>query len=651
MDDTMEFRQIKSWLDPLLVLATILCIFPLWSCGGGKSSSEDPDSAAGALSFNVIYHNDSGANLKSKQASIDCADQGIATVEAKVYNSNNAFIAGGGPWDCEAGHGTITSVPAGSGLTVVIWAKNADGNIIFSGQKTGILLIAGSENNVGTIDCYAFVPNLLAPTNGEAVAPGDVVLQWQDVVGATEYLVFVSQNSEMSDFVIEDHATTANYTPSGLSYEQTYYWRVFACDFDGNTSIGSEIWSFKVPANTAPVAQINNPVDNSTYTAADEIEFAGTGSDSEDGDLSGASLVWSSDVDGQIGTGETFNSRTLVAGVHLITLTAIDSFGAIGMDSVAITIPAGSLPDTGQDKDQFENYQPTPGEDMTYDINPPAYTKLDNSGHALDASDDNFVMVRDDVTGLIWEAKTDDGGTHDKDKTYTWQDARQSFIAQLNDEKFGGHSDWRLPTIKELNSLVQNINVDPDHPTAKINTKYFPNTIMSPSYWTATTYTGNTDTAWRVYFDDGRNGYDEKSNTFYVRAVRGGQSFNTFEDNDDDTVTDTATGLMWQKLEVETMNWQGALDYCEELDLAGYDDWRLPNTKELQSIVDYEKSNSPYIDEIFENAVASAYWSSTTYAGNTDTAWRVHFNYGDIYYYNKSKPPHLFYVRAVRGGQ
>ena len=96
--------------------------------------------------------------------------------------------------------------------------------------------------------------------------------------------------------------------PAGLSSEQIYYRRVVGSDFDGNTSIGSEIWSFKAPANTAPVAQINSPVDNSTYAAADVIEFAGTGSDSEDGDLSGASLVWDSDVDGQIGKGETFNS-------------------------------------------------------------------------------------------------------------------------------------------------------------------------------------------------------------------------------------------------------------------------------------------------------------------------------------------------------
>ncbi|MBU4055376.1 MAG: DUF1566 domain-containing protein, partial [Proteobacteria bacterium] len=62
-------------------------------------------------------------------------------------------------------------------------------------------------------------------------------------------------------------------------------------------------------------------------------------------------------------------------------------------------------------------------------------------------------------------------------------------------------------------------------------------------------------------------------------------------DNGDGTVTDTETGLMWQKDEAGAMSWQNALTHCETMDLAGYDDWRLPNRNELQSIVDYTRSN------------------------------------------------------------
>lgn len=120
-------------------------------------------------------------------------------------------------------------------------------------------------------------------------------------------------------------------------------------------------------------------------------------------------------------------------------------------------------------------------------------------------------------------------------------------------------------------------------------------------------------------------------------------------DNSDGTVTDTATGLMWQQAEAGAMRWAAALVYCETLDFANHDDWRLPNRNELQSIVDYEEYN-PSIDTVFfPGAVSSAYWSSTTYVDDAGYAWSVDFNYGTVRaYYNKS---FSYDVRAVRGGQ
>lgn len=132
-----------------------------------------------------------------------------------------------------------------------------------------------------------------------------------------------------------------------------------------------------------------------------------------------------------------------------------------------------------------------------------------------------------------------------------------------------------------------------------------------------------------------------------------------FVDNGDGTVTDTATGLMWQKFEVvddegevRAMNWEEALDYCETLMLAGYDDWRLPNINELQSIVDYKKvisEGDPAIDkDFFPNALAYLYWSSTTFAYTTSNAWVMYFSFGPNNDFNKSRS---FNVRAVRAGQ
>lgn len=119
-------------------------------------------------------------------------------------------------------------------------------------------------------------------------------------------------------------------------------------------------------------------------------------------------------------------------------------------------------------------------------------------------------------------------------------------------------------------------------------------------------------------------------------------------DNGDGTVTDTVTGLMWQQGEAGAMNWQNALIYCEDLALAGYDDWRLPNRNELQTLVDYAEFN-PAIDIVrFPGAMSSYYCSSTTYAYNTGYAWLVYFGNGHVYSVHKSGS---YYVRAVRAGQ
>jgi hypothetical protein len=91
-----------------------------------------------------------------------------------------------------------------------------------------------------------------------------------------------------------------------------------------------------------------------------------------------------------------------------------------------------------------------------------------------------------------------------------------------------------------------------------------------------------------------------------------------FIDNEDGTVTDTCTGLMWQKETAhinangtidDDVHWCEALQYCENLELAGYTDWHLPNVKELQS-VDYGRVNSA-VDPVF-GALTSFYWSSTS---------------------------------------
>ena len=117
--------------------------------------------------------------------------------------------------------------------------------------------------------------------------------------------------------------------------------------------------------------------------------------------------------------------------------------------------------------------------------------------------------------------------------------------------------------------------------------------------------------------------------------------------NGDGTVTDNVTGLMWQQEDDNIARmYKLAITYCENIDFSTYSDWRLPNRKELSSIID-NSQGEPVIDSAaFPNTDSSHYWSSTTAA--PPLAWSVDFSNGNVSYYDKANSR---YVRCVRGGQ
>ncbi len=113
---------------------------------------------------------------------------------------------------------------------------------------------------------------------------------------------------------------------------------------------------------------------------------------------------------------------------------------------------------------------------------------------------------------------------------------------------------------------------------------------------------------------------------------------------------DKQTGLIWQdSYESKSVEktWEGAKRYCKNLSLAGYNDWRLPSIKELESIAVYDNYPRAY-KKGFKNFVPNNYWSATPYASHSSTAWGVDFKYGRSNNYFKS---FKFYVRCVRAGQ
>ncbi|MHC4472237.1 MAG: Lcl C-terminal domain-containing protein, partial [Planctomycetota bacterium] len=259
------------------------------------------------------------------------------------------------------------------------------------------------------------------------------------------------------------------------------------------------------------------------------------------------------------------------------------------------------------------------------------------AGHAPEYEDKGDGTVIDENSGLMWQ-KTPDFVTR------SWEDAGRYAEAL----ELAGHTDWRLPTIKELFSIAD-FRGSMRSRTPYIDTQFFdfeyPDTStgardIDAQYWSSNRYVGTTmrgdQSAFGFNFADGRiksypvriggrrgPGGDDRRARKHVRCVRGpAYGRNDFADNGDGTVTDRATGLTWMKADSgKPMTWRKALAYAEGLTFAGKDDWRLPNVRELQSIVDYGRApdaakaadRGAAIDPVFTlTETESWFWTSTT---------------------------------------
>ncbi len=268
------------------------------------------------------------------------------------------------------------------------------------------------------------------------------------------------------------------------------------------------------------------------------------------------------------------------------------------------------LPDTGQTL----NATATAGEDSDYTINAPTFTDNGNS------------TVTDAVTGLMWQ-KTDSG-------EMTWENA----VAGAASITLGGFSDWRLPTAQEAFSIL-NHNSNP-----ALNSTYFVNHASgTPGYWwTSDLFYGDNTKAWATNAGGGLGPHPKTSTIsaggtlrFHARYVRGANPTlgHNYLNNGDGTITDLDTGLMWTQAPSTAMSWSNSLTYAEGLTLGGFNDWRLPNVKELQSLQDITRATASAVTTVpclnrmlFPAATATAYWSSTSVKAGTPTnAWLVDF--------------------------
>ena len=299
-----------------------------------------------------------------------------------------------------------------------------------------------------------------------------------------------------------------------------------------------------------------------------------------------------------------------------------------------------------------------------------SYTRLNADGSEYTGSgvysEQPWSCVLDNVTGLTWEVKTDDGTLRDRDEGFTWYNSSTAegtqsnqdtddFITYANSDAsinsgngLCGQSNWRLPTAQELVGISDFSTYAP-----VVDTSYFPNARTGKYEWSWTADL-NSDTenfpgyAWLYNYETGstRSGNNNKGATnisYYVRLVSSSAAVESYfsdyssdggryTDHEDGTVSDNRTGLMWMKCiygQAHNLSdnscgdtgagaggtWQEAFAKAaainEGVGTFGYTDWRLPNMKELLSLVDLSSFQPPINQAIFPNTDGQSQWSST----------------------------------------
>lgn len=333
-----------------------------------------------------------------------------------------------------------------------------------------------------TADCslsVTFELTLQSPDNLQ-VTPGDgeLTLSWDGVANGEAYAVYAAKaqgvsadNYQLLDGGRREQATATSITLEGLDNGSTYYLAVAAI-------AGGYQGALSLPVSAAPVAA---PA---------------------------------------IATGK-------------LNDTGITSCSDNGQNGLSCPVAGFAGQDAEHGRDVIHNDDSDGHAGFSF-------TKLDSSGNPLPASANNWSCVKDNVTGLIWEIKTNDGGLRDMNHSYSWYNSNpatnggavgtesggscynagrcdtEKFVADVNATGLCGANDWRMPSISELQSIVDYSRVHP-----AIDTTWFPNT--SGWLWSSVPNAHGTDYAWFLDAGYGDVSYYGRDSGEQVRLVRGGQ--------------------------------------------------------------------------------------------------------------------------------
>ncbi len=386
----------------------------------------------------------------------------------------------------------------------------------------------------------------------------------------------------------------------------------------------------------------------------------------------------------------------------VLILAVVMMMGVLKSVSYSEAAGAVQLPRTGQEK--------------CYNTEVPACTNTGQDGDIKAGVawpskrfiDNNDGTITDDLTGLMWtqDANAPGDSTCNPNISKIWQGALEH-VKCLNTNKYKGYSDWRIPNVIELESLVNAGYMEDDESPNSSNADWLINQgfnkVQAGWYWTSTNSISSKTSAYVINMIKGDVFYYNKTNGFYVWPVRGvsnsssrtwktGQvkCYNTsgteincadtgqgqdgdikegvdwpiprFVNNADGTITDKLTGLSWsqnakspgtgQCIPGVTKSWQDALKHLNCLNTnkhLGYGDWRLPNRKELLSLLNYgESTTAMWLNKIgFSEVQTSDYWSSTSNTADTTLAWIINLSSQKV---SVGKKTTKYYIWPVRGG-
>ena len=613
----------------------------------------------------------STATLEASDSSDNDGGTGIVSYAWKQVES------GGGTLDTGSTELSISDASSASTTATTPVLLNVDGSLDESTENVSFYFqltiedLAGNEaSEILTLTVSNYTTPAITATAGTAPDFDQISLSW-DADSSLTYSLYRSTQGNCYLTNYQSCASPALYTDStGLSIADNsasvadsglafltsyYYWLETKRD---STVIALSPAPGSGSATTATSATTSGPQLNDTGVVA--------GGDYPSG--------FDDNNDGIAGNG----SSDACNGGYLESYISQDINGDGDMyDFIAFT---NEDCEVGRDKDNNDDTDGHAGFSFTR-LN---FDGSEYSGTGADYTTQPWSCVIDNVTGLVWEIKTTNGGTSDANNQYTWYDGTngtddntnpttQELVDATNTAQLCGLTNWRLPTVQEVDSLANHNTHGP-----AVDIGYFPNTKGDGAelYWTAELDSDSSNSnVWAYNAYAGSTESAGSGSTYYVRLVSSSDAVDAwfsdysdsrYTDNGDGTISDHRTGLMWMTCTygqtyssgsctdtATSGDWEDAFAAADTSNAAnngdgtyGHKDWRLPNKKELSSIVDLTSNNPAINQTIFPNTQGATYWTATPSAADDSKAFTIDFTTAT--YGAATRSTNAIYVRLVR---